>query len=114
MFQFLRGIVLIAALSCGTAFGQDTYSANYVIPGCKAGINEEPQKQASLAMTTLCMGLVEGIHYAASGVCTNSSVTRDQLLRVVVKYIDDRPTRLHEDFKVLALEALRAAFPCKR
>jgi hypothetical protein len=37
-----------------------------------------------------------------------------QSIRVVVKYIDDRPERQHEDFMALALEALRAAWPCKK
>jgi hypothetical protein len=32
----------------------------------------------------------------------------------VVKYIDDRPARMHENFKVLAIEALRAAWPCEK
>jgi hypothetical protein len=31
-----------------------------------------------------------------------------------MKYIDSRPERLHQDFRALALEALQAAFPCKK
>jgi hypothetical protein len=33
--------------------------------------------------------------------------------RTVVRYIDDRPSRLEEDFRELALEALRQAWPCR-
>jgi hypothetical protein len=39
--------------------------------------------------------------------------TNDQLVRVVVAYIDARPERMHESFAVVALEALQAAWPCK-
>jgi hypothetical protein len=37
-----------------------------------------------------------------------------QQVRIVAAYIDARPNRLHEDFRVLALEALKDAWPCKR
>ena len=37
----------------------------------------------------------------------------EQTVRVVVQYIDSRPERMHEDFKKLALEAMKAAWPCK-
>jgi hypothetical protein len=33
---------------------------------------------------------------------------------VVVKYIEARPQRMDEDFGQLAIEALTAAWPCKR
>jgi hypothetical protein len=34
------------------------------------------------------------------------------MVRVVVAYIEARPARVHEDFRNLALEALREAWPC--
>jgi Rap1a immunity proteins len=41
-------------------------------------------------------------------------VTTVQSVAVVVKYIEARPQRMHEPFGKLALEALTAAWPCKR
>jgi hypothetical protein len=38
----------------------------------------------------------------------------NQLVRVVVAYIDQRPARLHESFLNLALEALTDAWPCQK
>jgi Rap1a immunity proteins len=35
-------------------------------------------------------------------------------MAVVIKYIEARPERMHEQFGKLALEALTAAWPCKR
>jgi hypothetical protein len=35
------------------------------------------------------------------------------MVLVVVKYIDERPERMHERFTKLAYEALKAAWPCK-
>ena len=63
-----------------------------------------------------CSGIIEGLSYRDDGktVCPpKGSVTNGQMIRVVVKYIDDRPERQQEYFKVLALEAFRAAWPCK-
>jgi uncharacterized protein (DUF433 family) len=41
-------------------------------------------------------------------------VTTDQAVAVVVKYIEARPERMHEQFGDLTFEALTAAWPCKR
>ena len=35
-------------------------------------------------------------------------------ISVVIKYIEARPERMHEQFGDLAIEALMAAWPCKR
>jgi hypothetical protein len=61
-----------------------------------------------------CGGVVEGIIFATTAACVPRTVTNNQAVRVVVKYIDDRPARLHENFKALAEEALMAAWPCKK
>jgi hypothetical protein len=45
--------------------------------------------------------------------CGASGVTGEQEVRVVVKYIDERPERLHEPFPTLAYEAVKAAWACK-
>jgi hypothetical protein len=37
-----------------------------------------------------------------------------QAVGVVVRYIDQRPERMHEKFMTLALEALQQAWPCRR
>jgi hypothetical protein len=55
--------------------------------------------------------LLEGLDY--EGVqCRPREVTLGQIVRVVVQYIDSRPARMHEDFRVLAFEAMKAAWPC--
>jgi hypothetical protein len=121
MFQYLRGIALIAALllNCGAAVGQqDVFSANAVMPGCRTFLGDMAQAKTSEALDAArCLGLVEGIVYGASAgmlVCNEPTVTAGQAIRVVTKYIESRPERLHQDFRALALEALRAAWPCKK
>ena|SRR3979411_1233718 len=112
MFRSLTLLIVVLALSDGSAFAQeDTKSANYVMTGCHnlaADQNTEPFLQG------ICAGLISGVTYQSKDNCLPTGVTRGQIVRVVVQYIDVRPARMHEDFRKLALEALRAAWPCEK
>ena len=99
-------IVLITALSCQTGFAQP---ANSYMPGCRDYL----ARRYDLAAGG-CSGFVLVIAYAHPMICPPERVTHGQIVRVVVQYIDRRPARLHEDFRALAVEALRAAWPCMR
>jgi len=62
-------------------------------------------------MRAYCAGLINGLS-APVGVCPPVGVTPEQVLRVVVQYIDQRPARTNESFKLLVTEAMRDAWPC--
>ena len=118
MFQFVRGIALVATLlaTCEVSLAQPepatVATANFVMPGCREA---EINRTEDIAYKRgLCMGIVSAIGGAdlVLGMCRPANVTNFQMIRVVVKYIDDRPERQHENFRVLAIEALRAAWPC--
>lgn len=120
MLQFLRGIVLIAAMvtNCGAAFAVDYNSANFIMAGCRASllpVTEMPDEM--MFQAGWCMGLVRGardILEPLNIVCVPFNVTNEQAVRIVVKYIDDRPQRQHESFSALVIAALGAAFSCKK
>jgi hypothetical protein len=40
-------------------------------------------------------------------------VTLAEKARVAVTYVEARPERMSEDFRVLAVEAMQKAWPCK-
>ena len=112
----LRGIVLIAALMLngGAALAKGVDSADYVMPGCRAFLVTGSNKE--LGRKPFCVGLIgliSGIAHMSKDICAPDGVTQEQAVRVVVQYIDSRPERMHEDFKKLALEAMKAAWPCK-
>jgi hypothetical protein len=120
------------------ATAEDRDSANYLLPACKAFLvrdNKDPGLTAAW-MQGVCVGIVETIAFMAansdvavtalSGAgrrqmiqanwrCANipDEVTKGQLIRVVISYIDARPSRMHEPFKSLALEAILNAWPCR-
>jgi len=88
---------------------EDINSANYVMPGCRELI-------AMGTRFVFQQGLCAGITRAALGVgsCPPETGTYGQAHRIIVRYIDDRPARQHEDFVLLAREALQQAWPCRR
>lgn len=46
--------------------------------------------------------------------CVPANATVGQVARVLVKFLEDNPNRLHEPVGLLYMEALYDAFPCKR
>jgi hypothetical protein len=54
----------------------------------------------------------QGFSRQANGGCLPDRTADDQVVQVVVKYIDARPVRIHERFEILVAEALHTAWPC--
>jgi hypothetical protein len=109
------------ALTVTAANAADDQSANFVMPGCRAAIANALPSQAGLAFHAgLCMGLVIGIRAATykrtDNLCADvpNGVTNEQLVRVVVRYIEMRPQDMHQPFIGLAMLAMVAAWPCRK
>lgn len=117
MVQLLRGIAVMMVIfaNCGFATAEeDTDSANYLTRGCRGFLAGKQGSAVDILVQGECFGQTLGIAFASPYVCRQQGVTYEQLLLVVVKYIDSQPARLHERFDKLALEALRVAWPCKK
>src|SRR5262249_32402699 len=95
-------------------------SANSVFSGCKAFVEGRTTSSKLHAEGNFCSGAV----HALAGVgkylsppewqsCVPANSTAGQLARVVINYIEARPQRMHEDFRLLTLEAFHYAWPCK-
>jgi hypothetical protein len=120
---------LVLTITAASA-AEDISSANYMLPGCQAYADRKPPYDRPFEQG-LCAGTVRGIGFMGSSTmetvdgrvvrtaiqewCLDlpDAVTVRQMVRVVVAYIDARPARMHEDFRLLALEALRTAWPCR-
>jgi hypothetical protein len=112
----IRRLLLGAALALtvtGALAAENPNSANFVMPGCRNAVSEQYG-----FLEGYCTGIVVGIIGigGAPGAClaVPDAVTSSQAVRVVIVYIDARPARMHEHFTELALEALRAAWPCRK
>jgi hypothetical protein len=94
----------------------DPRSANAILPFCK-NFNEKNSRDFGKGY---CAGAVAGMMLVAGGsvgrpwcAAIPDEVTVSQTVRVVVRYIEARPNRMHESFTKLALEALVEAWPCQ-
>jgi len=112
--------LLVAPALWATPVQSETadFSANRFMPGCREPVrvptrNFEETYDAGF-VNGRCVGFVTGIAFASPSICPPPEATVSQLVRVVVKYVDERPQRAHESFSLLTQEALVSAWPCKR
>jgi hypothetical protein len=91
-------------------------SADRMLPACTAFIRDRaPGDVDGVFAAGRCIGLMQGLGFASRllGACPPDEVTVAQRARVAVTYVEARPDRMHEDFRALAVEAMREAWPCK-
>ena len=83
-------------------------------------------KDSNLFYSGLCLGLVTGTAKAYQQAhlfhdygaveklpCIPAEATGNQLVRILVKYLKDKPERLHKPYSSLVYDAFAGAFPCK-
>jgi hypothetical protein len=122
--------VLLAAALClwnPAGYGEEGQpaTAGYVLPGCKTLVALYEGNSALtqyLLQMGYCAGIVDAVvvlnsaqqPYPADRPCIPQGVTNAQAIRVATSYVDARPERHHQSFALLALDAFRAAWPCKK
>jgi hypothetical protein len=101
-------------------------SANEVLPACKLYLSVV-DRHGAVSQSELphlmdagkCLGAVYALltvsHTLAEPLkfCPPVDFEAEQGVRAVIAYIENRPGRAREDFTMLALEALRAKWPCQ-
>jgi Rap1a immunity proteins len=94
---------------------QDLNSANHMLPACKALVIGTVAPGISQSNVGRCLGMVEGLDVlSAFGVyCPPAGATNGQRIRVIVTYIEAHPERMHEHYGLLAIDAMKRAWPCK-
>lgn len=102
-----------------------TDTAAYLLPGCKAAVaamgkslDRRSDDRRWRTTAGRCVGIVEGLDYLVSRLpadtvsCRPSDVSKLEMVRVIVAYIEMQPQRGSEDFRKLSVEAFRHAWPC--
>ena len=125
------GALLVLMITTANAAEDDTNSANYLLPYCKLTTEQAGSSASSALNLGQCMGIVQGISQMfqllnearAAGrveldplLCTSipAGITTQQLVDVVVKYGETFPELKPRPFTVLAMSAMRVAWPCNR
>jgi hypothetical protein len=118
-------LLLLAVEAPFTAQAQspDYGSGNYMAAPCKMVADQAVEKDASNVTTYragLCMGKVASLRYVLNFLedpyrsCPPKTATVGQHIKVVSAFLEQNPSRLHEEFDKLALEAMRQAWPCPK
>jgi hypothetical protein len=107
--------VVVGCVSIVPALAQtDFQSGNRLLPACKKIVSGS---NADFGMG-LCLGMLSGIagvaHLLPEDARYCPTGTMGQTVRIVVKYMEDHPQVLHQDFQFIALAALRQSWPCRK
>lgn len=130
MRKTLLGALIAMTITTTNAAVEDTHSADFMLPFCRLTPKEMSADSNQASNYGRCLGVVEGISQMfrllneaqAAGVarldpllCTSipADITNEQLANVVVKYGEAFPELTHRPFTVVAMSAMRLAWPCK-
>lgn len=120
-------VAALAILASPSAFAQSEFaqfaarkSANFLLSACTGYMdNHQHVKDANDAILQgECGGIVKTLIFFSERLppkvrfCMPREVTNGQAVRVVVAFMNANPSRLHEDFRMIAGEALHNAWPC--
>ena len=112
MKAIIGGALMVLTITTAHA-DEDRRSGNYVLRYCKPHLDFGYGR---------CMGMIEAVtdlmrdddlKPIGGTVCMSEHVTRQQMVQVVVKYIEAHPENMHQPFVGLAMVALYKAWPCK-
>jgi Rap1a immunity proteins len=124
------GALVMLTIATANAAEEDTTSASYLLPFCKLTKEQEESTARNALNAGRCMGTVDGVgqmfrllsEAQATGsvqldplLCTSipAGITTQQLVDVVVAYGETFPELTRRPFTVLAMSAMRVAWPCK-
>jgi hypothetical protein len=119
----MRNLFVLGLLAFSVGcFGQQNNSytsGNDFLKYCQASVKslDNPYVQMSEIETFddgMCRGMVTGIFEISSRSCPSEGSTVGQAIRVVFKFLQDHPEKLHLRASELTERALAQAFPCPK
>jgi hypothetical protein len=116
MTRHRLALALLLALCGSTAHAGPAavtraYTAEFYLPGCKDFIAGQ-----SNFLGGRCVGAIEVLDALSNDTkafCAPETTNNLERVRIIVTYIEARPERIKEDFRLLANEAMAKAWPCK-
>lgn len=100
---------------------------NWLLEHCSAALlidsGQTPDDASAVTKAVGCVGFIRGIRDTATIyqsmskdnmlVCIPDETRTDQLTKVIVKFLQDNPQHLNRNEAILALRALKDAYPCR-
>jgi Rap1a immunity proteins len=108
-------LLLLALMSgASSALAQEARSAQAMLPHCMAGLKAETQD----AMGGRCMGILATLSFVSRVLpddlkfCHPNTATPEQMLQVISSFMDANRDAVGQDFRLIALAAMRHKWPC--
>jgi len=108
----------LALLGCGSGNDYGGQTGYDYLPRCQLVVRG-PLTDREIVSATYCLGAVSALVGVAPLLppryrfCFPDDVTTGEAVQVVVAYLESSLSRLHEDFRPLAIAAMRQAWPCR-
>jgi hypothetical protein len=108
----------LALLGCGSGNDYGGQTGYDYLPRCQLVVRG-PLTDREIVSATYCVGAVSALVGVAPLLppryrfCFPDDVTAGEAVQVVVAYLESSLSRLHEDFRPLAIAAMRQAWPCR-
>jgi hypothetical protein len=120
--KFFAALLIVPFATSAVLAQPVIFPANDLAPGCRAAANGFPSgaNSANFVLGALCTGIVAGVLPTAPYLnepvrfCPTNGVTGQQGLKVLIKFLDRYPERLHQPIAVLAIDAFHEAWPCQK
>jgi hypothetical protein len=124
----MLAVFLACCISFAVGDAPVTLDGNRLLPQCEDAVRVANDSRRGLdADASYCLGFVNGIMEMAYDwqastkqskltflpCLPSDGMTSMQAVRIVTKYLNSHPEKLHRDAKNLVVEALKEAFPCK-
>lgn len=120
MKRWICAVALLSSMIQTDAFAD----GNQLLKRCQEGVRiADGDKQADLFGAGYCLGVINTVASMrelvndgaprSSQICLPPSPTPGQLARIFVKYMKANPEKLHLNESLIAVAALRGAFPCE-
>jgi Rap1a immunity proteins len=112
----LMSISLLAlALNVSAALAQDAGSAQAMLPHCMAALKPDTQSPTG----GRCMGIIATLLFVSRVLpdnlkfCHPNAATPEQILQAISTFMDANLEAVGQDFRLIALAAMRNKWPCQ-
>jgi hypothetical protein len=108
-------VLMVSAAVAQEPKSTEIRTAKAMLPHCAAGLAPEAQDMAG----GRCAGIMATLSFVSRVLpdnlkfCHPSATTPEQMLQVIASFVDANPDAGAQDFRLVALAAMRQKWPCQ-
>jgi hypothetical protein len=117
MHRLIWTLLLLSTSAWSVALAEDagTRSVQSILPHCVAGVSADAQDVTG----GRCAGILATLSFVSRVLpddlkfCHPGGATPEQMVQVVARFVDSNPDSAAQDFRLVALAAMRDKWPCQ-